>query len=246
MTRLTKLTVTEAKLFLRDPTAWFFALAFPPLLLAILGSVPAFREPSADLGGQRVIDLYVPILVGFVLAMLAISVLPNYLATYREKGILRRLSTTPVPPSSLLAAQLAMGLSLALGAVTLVVGIGAVVFGTGLPEQVPGFLVAFFLAAAALYAIGLLVAAVAPSGKAAAGIGTVLWFPVMFFAGLWVPREALPDTLNRIGDFTPLGAGVQAMRDAWNGAWPDPLHLAVMAAFAIGASLAAAKLFRWE
>jgi ABC-2 type transport system permease protein len=246
MSRLTRLTATEAKLFLRDPTAWFFALAFPPLLLGILGSVPAFREPDPELGGLRVIDLYVPILVGFVLAMLAISVLPNYLATYRERGILRRLSTTPVPPSSLLAAQLAMGLSLAVGATAMVVGIGAVAFGTALPDQPLGFLVAFALAAAALYAIGLLVAAVAPSGKAAAGIGTVLWFPMMFFAGLWVPREAMPETLRRIGDFTPLGAGVQAMRDAWNGAWPDPLHLAVMAAFAIGASLAAARLFRWE
>jgi ABC-2 type transport system permease protein len=246
MTRLTKLTVTEARLFLRDPTAWFFALVFPPLLLAILGAVPAFREPDAELGGLRVIDLYVPILVGFVLAMLAISVLPSYLATYREKGILRRLSTTPVPPSNLLAAQLAMGLALAVGAAAVVIGVGAVAFGTDLPEQLAGFLVAFVLAAAALYAIGMLIAAVAPSGKAAAAIGTVLWFPVMFFAGLWVPREALPDTVNRIGDFTPLGAGVQAMQDAWNGAWPDPLHLGVMAAFAIGASLAAARLFRWE
>jgi ABC-2 type transport system permease protein len=246
MKRLTRLTFTEARLFWRDPTGWFFALAFPPLLLVILGSVPAFREPDAELGGLRVIDLYVPILVGFVLAMLAISVLPSYLATYREKGILRRLSVTPVPPSRLLQAQLAMGLAMALGAVTLVIGLGAVVFDTALPEQPLGFLVAFVLAAASLYAVGLLVAAVAPSGKAAAGIGTVLWFPIMFFAGLWVPREALPDIVNRVGDFTPLGAGVQAMQDAWNGAWPDPLHLAVMAAFAIGASLGAARLFRWE
>jgi ABC-2 type transport system permease protein len=246
MSRLAKLTLTEAKLFWRDPTGWFFALAFPPLLLVILGSVPAFREPDAGLGGLRVIDLYVPILVGFVLAMLAISVFPNYLATYREKGILRRLSVTPVQPSRLLQAQLAMGLAMALGAVVLVMGIGAVVFGTALPAQPLGFLVAVGLAAGALYAVGLLVAAVAPTGKAAAGIGTVLWLPIMFFAGLWVPREAMPDTLNRIGDFTPLGAGVQAMQDAWNGSWPDSLHLAVMAAFAIGASLAAARLFRWE
>jgi hypothetical protein len=29
MIRLAKLTLTEAKLFWRDPTGWFFALAFP-------------------------------------------------------------------------------------------------------------------------------------------------------------------------------------------------------------------------
>jgi ABC-2 type transport system permease protein len=148
MTRLAKLTFTELKLFLRDPMAVFFAIAFPPLLLGILGSIPAFREPSEDLGGQRVIDLYVPIMIGFVLAMLAISVLPTYLATYREKGILRRLATTPAQPTSLLLAQMTLALGMALVAVTLVLGVGAVAFGTAMPEQPAGFLVAFLLAAA--------------------------------------------------------------------------------------------------
>jgi ABC-2 type transport system permease protein len=231
MNRLAKLTVTELKLFMRDPIAWFFAIAFPPLLLVILGSIPAFREPSEDLGGLRVIDLYVPIMVGFVLAMLAISVVPTYLATYREKGILRRLSTTPVHPAGLLGAQVAMALLIALFAVTLVLGVG---------------IVAFVLAAASLLSVGVLVAAVAPSGRAASGIGTMLFFPMMFFAGLYVPRDAMPAVLRRIGDFTPLGAGVQALQDAAGGAWPQPLHLAVMAAFAVVAGLAAARLFRWE
>jgi len=216
---LAKLTLTESKLFLRDPTAVFFAIAFPPLLLGILGAIPAFREPSADLGGLRVIDLYVPVMVGFVLAMLAISALPTYLATYREKGILRRLATTPVQPASLLLAQMAMAFGMALVAVTLVLGIGAVVFDTAVPEQPVGFLVAFVLAAAALFAVGVLIAAVAP---------------------------AMPEVLRRIGDYTPLGAGVQALQDAMNGAWPQPLHLVVMAVIAIAASLTAAKLFRWE
>jgi ABC-2 type transport system permease protein len=246
MSRLAKLTVTEAKLFLRDPIGWFFALVFPPLLLVILGSIPAFREPDAEIGGLRVIDLYVPIIVGLVLTMLAVSVLPSYLATYRERGILRRLSTTPVQPGSLLLAQLAMGLTMAAVVVSLVLGIGAVAFDTAMPQQVVGFLAALVLTAAALYAVGFLVAAVAPSAKAAAGIGTVLFFPMMFFGGLWVPREAMPEVLRRIGDFTPLGAGVQALQDAAAGAWPRPLHLAVLAAFMVVAGMAAAKLFRWE
>jgi ABC-2 type transport system permease protein len=246
MHRFAKLTLTELKLFLRDPTALFFAVIFPPLLLGILGAVPAFREPSEDLGGQRVVDLYVPITVAFVLAMLAISVVPTYLATYREKGILRRLATTPVRPSGLLLAQLAMGMGMALVAVTLVLGVGIAAFGTAVPRQLPGYLVAFVLAAAASFAVGLLIAAVAPSGKAASGIGTILFFPMMFLAGLYFPREVMPAVLRRIGDFTPLGAGVQALQDATTGAWPQALHLAVLAAFAIGASLLAAKLFRWE
>jgi ABC-2 type transport system permease protein len=246
MHRFAKLTLTELKLFLREPTAVFFAVIFPPLLLGVLGVIPGFREPSEDLGGQRVIDLYVPIMIAFVLAMLAISVVPTFLATYREKGILRRLSTTPVRPRSVLLAQLVMGVGMALVAVTLVLGVGVVAFDTAMPGQPLGYLVAFVLAAAATFAVGMLIAAVAPSGKVASGIGSILFFPMMFLAGLYFPREAMPDVLRRIGDFTPLGAGVQALQDAATGTWPQPLHLAVLAAVAIAASLFAAKLFRWE
>jgi ABC-2 type transport system permease protein len=245
MNRLAKLTLTELKLFLRDPTAVFFAVVFPPALLGILGAIPAFRVPNEDLGGLRVVDLYVPIMIGFVLAMLAVSVLPTYLATYRERGVLRRLSTTPVRPSGVLLAQLALGLGMALLAVALVLVVGAVALDTALPRQPLAFLAAFLLGAAALFAVGLLIAALAPSGKAASAIGTMLFFPLMFLAGLYFPREAMPEVLRRVGDFTPLAATVQALQDATAGAWPEPLHLAVLAAFTVVAGLAAAKLFRW-
>jgi ABC-2 type transport system permease protein len=246
MSALTRLTGTEIKLFLREPLGVFFTLAFPSVLVAILGSVPAFRRPDEGVGGLRVIDLYVTISIALVLAMLALQFTPAVLANYRERGVLRRLSTTPVHPAMLLVAQLATSLAIAVVAATLVLGIGRVAFAVPLPRQLAGFLVAFVLAAAALFAIGLLVAAVAPSGKAGNAIGTILFFPVMFFAGLWAPREAMPAVLRRIGDFTPLGAGEQALHDAAAGLWPQVGHLGVLVAYIVVFGLAAARMFRWE
>ena len=63
-------------------------------------------EPDPALGGQRWIDLFVPSLLVITLGTLGIQTLPIRLATYREKGVLRRLSTTPAHPVRLLAAQL--------------------------------------------------------------------------------------------------------------------------------------------
>jgi ABC-2 type transport system permease protein len=246
MTGFPRLTLMELRLFLREPLAVFFAVAFPALLVGILGHVPSFRVPTRDLGGLRVIDLYVPIAATFVLVMLALSVAPTALATYRERGVLRRLATTPVRPVALLAAQMAMGLATAVFAVLLVLAVGRLAFGVALPRQPVGYALAFVLAAAAVFAMGLLLAAVAPSARSAQGLGSVLIFPVMFFAGLWVPRAAMPEVLHRISDFTPLGAGVQALQDAAGGAWPQPLHLAVMAAYVAVFGLLAARTFRWQ
>jgi ABC-2 type transport system permease protein len=151
LTGLPKLVRMEAKLFLRDPTAVFFGVLFPPLLLAVLGSIPGFRESTKDLGGLRVIDVYVPIVIGFVLAMLALSLVPTYLATYRERGILRRLATTPLPPGRLLLAQMVTSVTTAVITVILVVAVGSLAFGVAMPKQIVGFLLALVLGAARLF-----------------------------------------------------------------------------------------------
>jgi ABC-2 type transport system permease protein len=224
----------------------FFAVAFPAILVGVLGIPQDFREPKPELGGARVVDLYVTISVTLVIAMVSLQMMPSWLATYRERGILRRLSTTPVHPVLLLTAQLLMNLLVAIVSVALLLGVARVAFATPVPQQLPGFVLAFVLSVAAVAALGLFVAALAPSGKAAQAIGVVSFFPVMFFAGLWVPREAMGSVLRRIGDFTPLGAGEQALRDAAAGAWPQSGHLAVLAAYVVVCGLAAARLFRWE
>jgi ABC-2 type transport system permease protein len=245
MHRFSKLTLTELKLFLREPLALFFTLVFPPLLFVILGSIPSFHEPHSELGGLRIVDLYLPIMVALSIAMLALNALPQVLATYRERGVLRRMATTPVQPHRVLAAQLVLYLGVILATVVILLAIGRVGFGIALPKQSAAFALSFLLSVLAMFAVGLLVAALAPSGRGAGAIGTVLFFPMLFFAGLWLPRAAMPAVLRRIGDFTPLGAGVQALQDAAVGSWPQPLHLAVMAGWAIVAGLAAVKLFRW-
>jgi ABC-2 type transport system permease protein len=104
----------------------------------------------------------------------------------------------------------------------------------------------YLLAALSMFAVGLLVASLAPTGKSAGAAGTLLFFPFVFFAGLWIPRDSMNDVLRTISDVTPLGAGVQALQDATAGHWPQPLHLAVMLGWTIVAGGLAARYFRWE
>jgi len=241
-----KLTLTELKLFLREPISAFFVLLFPTVLVVILGSIPSFREPSADIGGRRVIDIYVSIAVVLTLAMVAIQFAPAVLATYRERGVLRRLATTPVSPLKLLGAQLAMFGITAIASTALVLAVGRLAFDVALASQFGGFVLAFLLTTAGILAIGLFVAAVVPTGKAGSSVGTILFFPLMFFAGLWTPREVMPDVLQRIADFTPLGAGQRALGDAMTGSWPNLLSATVLVGYVAVFGFLAVRTFRWS
>lgn len=245
MSALTKLTISEAKLFLRERTIVLFALACPVLILLVLGAIPFLREPNPDLGGDRIIDLYIPTLVGLSLSALALNGLPGALGSYRERGVLRRLSTTPVHPSTLLSAQLLVNLAAGVVSVLLLVIVGRVAFDIPVPKVALGYILAVLLLAVALLAIGLVIAATAPSGRAAGGIGTMVYLPMLVSAGLWTPGFT-PRILERIGEFTPLGAGVRAVSDAWFGSWPHPLHLAVMAGYFVIFAVIATRVFRWD
>jgi ABC-2 type transport system permease protein len=240
-----KLARSEASLFLRTPVAVTWTALLPVVALIALGSVPAIREDSASLHGISYLDAYLPILMAFSLCMSAVNLLPPTLALYREKGILRRLSTTPVPPSWLLGAQafIFAGVGLVVSVLLLAVGIA---FGVPVPDQLPGFVLSLILIALSTLGIGVLVAALASTGKAANAVAMALFFPLMFFAGLWVPRAQMPGLLRTISDYSPLGAGVHSLQDSIAGHWPTGQSLLVMLAWAVVTGALANRFFRWE
>ncbi|MGY0018790.1 ABC transporter permease [Streptomyces sp. cg35] len=236
----------EIRLFLRDPGALFGVMAFPPLLLVILGSVPAFREPDSGPGGLRLIDAYVPITVLLPLIVAGLQAMAPVLAGYREHGVLRRMSTTPVRPSALLGAQMAIHGAAALASSLLSLAIGRLAFDVALPEQAFGYLLALVLSVVVALSLGALVAARARTQKLASAIGSSVFFPSMFCAGVWLPVQSMPRVLADIVQATPFGAAAQALNEAAAGHWPSWIHLGVLAAWAVLLSGAAARWFRWE
>ncbi|MFF0472905.1 ABC transporter permease [Streptomyces sp. NPDC004284] len=238
---------TEARLFGREPAALFWVMVAPTLLLVILGGlVPSFREVSADLGGRRMVDLYVPVAVLFALIMAAVQAMPPVLSGYRERGILRRMSTTPVRPGALLTAQLVLHAVAAVVSSLLVIAVGRIAFGVALPENLVGYALALLLAVAAGLALGAAVCAVSRTQKIATAVGTVVFFPMMFTAGVWVPVQAMPDSLQRIVRLSPLGAASQALDSAASGGWPGWAALGVMALWTVVLTGASVRWFRWE
>lgn len=242
----TKLMQSEAKIAWRVPIGLILGLVTPVFVLVIVGAIPGMNKPEAKLGGLSYFGVYFPILIAFSVTFLALISLPTHLATYREQGILRRSSTTPVPPTWMLAAQVIINLALAIVAVGIIVAVGTGAYGLGAPKQPAGFVLSLLLTTAAMFAIGLWVSAIARSAAVANAIGQLIFFPMLFFAGLWWPREAMTPVFRDIGDWTPLGAAVQAMQTSMQGAFPPAQSLLVMLGYAVVFGFLAVRCFRWE
>ena len=241
-----KIVGNEARLTWRRPVGLVGGVGVPVLLVVIFGELPAFAKHPGSFGGLSVFAAYVPVLAAFGIGLLALLGLPMPLASYREIGVLRRLSTTPVPRSWLLAAQGVIQAGIAVAEVVIVIVVSVAAFGQAAPKSPAGLALAVAVTIAGLLSIGLLIAAVARSANAASVTGQLVFFPLIFFAGLWFPRPLMPAVLLDISDYTPLGAAVQAMQDAMRTGFPPAAPLLVLAGYAVVFGFLAWRFFRWE
>jgi len=133
----------------REPMILFWALLFPVGLLIVLGSSVS-SKPKAAFGGLSFIVVYTPVLMTFTLTLLALSAMPATLASYRDKGYLKRLSTTPIGAMRLLAAQLALVVGLSISVVVLIMLVSHFAYSVPLPSEVGGFILAILLTMTAM------------------------------------------------------------------------------------------------
>jgi ABC-2 type transport system permease protein len=232
------LALTEGKLLLREPLAFFWGLAFPMALLAVMGLT------SSNINGVPLVTVYEPIVIAFSSVAFGIQGLPLQIAGYRERRILRRLATTPAGRVRVVGAQLIVDLVVILVAIAGILAVGRLAFGVALPSQFAGFLLVAVLEVTSMLGLGLLIGALAPTARTAGAAGTVLFFPLMYFAGLWSPQ--MSPRLQHIGEFTPLGAAVQGLRATMAGQWPGGVQIAILAACTLVTATAAVRFFRWD
>ncbi len=245
MSAFWRLTWTEAKLFLREPAAAFFTLAFPLLLLFIFGAIFG-NEPSQRFGGLGMMDISVPGYMGMIIANMGLMSLPAAVVAYREQGVLRRFRAAPISPAALLGAQALVYLAVQMAGIALLALAGAYFYGLRAPVAPIGAMAALLLSSAGFFAIGLALASVTRTSRGALAIGMGLFFPMLFLSGAAMPRELFPAGVKRFGEILPLTHVVETLKSLWfSGEW-RLVSLAVVAGLGLVAAIIAVRAFRWE
>lgn len=244
-TETAALLKVQAKLSIREPYALGVGVGLPAVLLVVFGFIS--KNVSGNVGGTglTVIDLYIPTLMVIALIAIAIS-LPNTLVRDREIGWLRRLSTTPVHPSRLLAVQLILDLAMAAVAIVILVVGGTAVFGAPLTVGIPVFVLSVVLATAEIFSLGLIVVALVPTQTVASTVGGILFFALLFLSGLWVQPVQAGAPLRDIMWYSPSGAAARALLYSVFDKTPPASTLVVLIAYTVVFACIAVRYFRWE
>ena len=242
-----KLALMEALLYLREPMAWFFTLIFPILLLFLFGSIYGNR-PNPFFGGRGTVDYSTPAYMAIIIGSTALMSIPIGLSTYRERGILRRFRATPIRPTAVIGAEVLVHLGMTLLGAALLVVAGRLVYGLHFGGNAVLFILALVLSTLSFFAVGFLVASLAPNARVANVIGMVLYFPNLFLSGATFPTQMFPPAVKAVGNFIPMTHIVRLLQGLWFGDPPGKhlTSLLVLGGLLVVGTVISAATFRWE
>lgn len=210
-----RLLTTELKLIARDPMTLTFVLVFPVVTMLIIGG--SFGTTPDDAFPVNPSHWYVASYFTVVIGATGLIMLPVHIASYRERGVLRRFGASGFPRWSFAAAELAMGLIAIAISGAVLLAVAAPVYGVPSVSDLARVTAGVLAASIAFVSIGVLLGTVMPSARAAQAIGLLLFFPSFLLGVGGPPPAVLSPTLREIADKLPLAVANNAIREPWLG-----------------------------
>ena len=239
-TALGRLVRTELTLMTREPLTLTFVFIFPVVTMLIIGG--AFgTKPDVAFDWVNPSQWYVASYLTVVIAATGLIMVPVHLASYRERGVLRRFAAAGFPRWSFAVAQLVTGLVAVATASAVLLAVAAPIYGLPPMHHAAQVVAGFVLGALAFVSIGVLLGTVLPSARSAQAVGLVLFFPSFLLGAGGPPPYAMGSTLRTISGYLPLTRVTDAVRDSWLGLGTATGSLLIVAALAVAATALAVR-----
>lgn len=212
---------------LRTPSFSLPCLLFPPVFYLLFGVLLGGKGgPVAAqymLAGYGVFGVIGVALFGFGVTV----------AMDREQGLLTLKRAQPMPPGAYLVAKMAMALLFAAIILSLLAALAAGVAHVQLSAaQWIAWAATCLVGVLPFSALGLWLGTLV-SGRGAPALINLIYLPMAFLSGLWVPLSMLPSVLQTTAPMWPAYHLAQVAQQAVGvGAGRPLLHLAVLAAMA--------------
>ncbi|HEY7176279.1 MAG TPA: ABC transporter permease [Micromonosporaceae bacterium] len=239
-TTVGRLVRTELTLMRRDPLTLTFVFVFPVVTMLIIGGSFG-TDPDVAFDGANPSHWYVASYLTVVIAATGLIMVPVHLASYRERGVLRRFAVAGFPRWSFALAQLVVGLVAIVTSSAILLVVAAPVYGIPTLHETLRVVVAFVLGSVAFVSLGVLLGSVLPSARAAQAVGLILFFPSFLLGSGGPPPHVMGAALRNISGYLPLTRLTDAVRAPWLGLGTATASLIVVAVLAVVASALAMR-----
>ncbi len=247
--------IIELKDFFRQRESVVFTLAFPVILLLIFGSILNFPIQ----GGLNFTQYFAPGIIAVGLFGASFQTLAIQIAVERDKGILKRLEGTPMPPQSYFLGKIVMVLVTVVLEIVILLGISVALGKVTLPSDWHRWVTMLWvtlLGVAAGSILGIAFSSVPRTGKSAPAVVTPIALILQFISGVYFVFTQFPKWLQPIGAVFPLKWIAQGYRSVFlpdsygqyeaGGGWEHGRTALVLGAWAVVGLLLAARTFRWR
>jgi len=206
-----------------------------------------FQEESVTSTRYGAVDYYLPGIIAAFIMTNGIIGLTSNTSEFKRRGIIKRLSITPLTKfdctiGNILSQTL---LNLMLTAIMIVVG-WAIFNIRAIPDALTILLI--FLGSVMFSGLGMVLGGLVKDVEAASALGNAIGFPMMFLSGTYFPMEFMPSYLQSIAKVLPLTYFSDGLRYALIYKYtPGVLvNMAVVAALAIVFIILGSIVTRWK
>lgn len=232
----------ELGLSLRQGEQLLVSIGIPLLLLVFFSLVDVLPRPD---GVDDPIDFLAPGILALAIMSTAMVSLGIGTGFERQYGVLKRLGVTPLGRPRLMAAKITMVLCIEAIQIAILVPT-SLALGWEPTWSAALALPAYLFGTAAFAGIGLLMAGTL-RGTVTLAAANGLYIVLLLLGGMIIPLSELPDPVATVAGLLPAGALAQTLGAAFT---PDASAGAqawiVLIIWAVGAPIAAGRLFRWQ
>lgn len=191
----------QTRIFFRTTVAAFFTLVLPLMFLVMLNLfIP--EDPGSPTSVSQFIT---PALAVFGMVTATFTNLAINTSMARDEGILKRVAGTPLPMTIHLGGRIVAAVLVGVISVAVMLLVGWLLFDVEiLWGTMPQFALLLILGAATFSALGLAVAAITPSSRAAPAIANFVILPLAFISGVFFPLESSPEWMRTVASLLPL------------------------------------------
>jgi len=210
-------------------------------------SVIEFKEESVTSKRFGAVDYYLPGIIAAFIMTNGIIALTSNTTEFKRRGIIKRLSITPLTKFDWIIGNVLSQTLLSLMLTAIMIVVGWIVFSVQVIPDVLSILM-IFLGSVMFSGFGMVLGGLVKDVEAASALGNAIAFPMMFLSGTYFPMEFMPSYLQSFSRVLPLFYFSEGLRYALIYRYTEGvfINMAVVSALAVAFIILGSVVTRWK